>query len=154
MRQLASMTHTVRSVSSQLNTSRKGLVQTDLMPASGSFFREIADTHAAAICETLAHITKTDLRQQGWVLVIAPHFPLSKQFLEQQGIDCKRLLLINQKQVHHYDNLMRDALTCSTCSAVVSFLPSDSDVLDDYQYLANKYRTLLINHGATVQISH
>jgi cell division inhibitor SulA len=110
------------------------------------YFQQKEEHGVAAVCQTLQHLNQQSL--QGWVLVIAPPFGLSKQLLEQCQVDCQRVLLINARQVHHYDNLMRDALTCSTCSAVVSFLPDDNEALDDYQYLANKYQTLLINHNS------
>ncbi len=112
------------------------------------YYQETGRDSIASICQTLATLTATGQSQQGWILVLAPQHHLSKQLLEQCHIDCQRLLLISQKQIHRYDNLMRDALTCSTCSAVLSFLPADCAALQDYQYLANKYQTLLINHDA------
>lgn len=123
-------------------------LQPQAKPLSNQYFREVNAAHIAAVCQTLAALTTAEQTQQGWILVLAPQLHLSKQVLEQCQIDCQRVLLIGQKQIHHYDNLMRDALTCSTCSAVVSFLPADCEQLDDYQYLANKYQTQLINHCA------
>lgn len=111
------------------------------------FFQQKEEHGVAAVCQTLQQLNQQSL--QGWVLVLAPQFSLTKQVLEQCQVDCQRVLLISAKQVHHYDNLMRDALTCSTCSAVVSFLPADGAALADYQYLANKYQTILINHNST-----
>lgn len=127
--------------------------QLQLKSGQSSYFREVGEAHLAAVCQTLATLTST-VQQQGWILVLAPQLQLNKQVLEQCQIDCQRLLLINQKQVHRYDNLMRDALTCSTCSAVISFLPADCEQLADYQYLANKYQTQLINHCTAVAITH
>ncbi|MDZ7870437.1 MAG: SulA-like leucine-rich domain-containing protein [Rheinheimera sp.] len=129
-----------------LTTSVSRLPQSALNRQQAGYFREITDDNIASICQTLAALTTSDHAQQGWILVLAPQHHLSKQLLEQCQIDCQRLLVIGQKQVHHYDNLMRDALTCSTCSAVLSFLPTDCAELADYQYLANKYQTQLINH--------
>lgn len=142
MRQFALTSSASRSLQPQLKSPQTG------------YFREVSETHLAAVCQTLAALTGAGEQQQGWVLVLAPQLHLSKQVLEQCQIDCQRLLLISQKQVHRYDNLMRDALTCSTCSAVVSFLPADCAELADYQYLANKYQTMLINHSAATVTTH
>ncbi len=142
MRQFALTPSVVRSVQPQLK-----LQQT-------SYFREVGEAHLAAVCQTLATLTTAGGQQQGWILVLAPQLHLSKQVLELCQIDCQRLLLINHKQVHRYDNLMRDALTCSTCSAVVSYLPADCAELADYQYLANKYQTQLINHNTCEAMTH
>ncbi len=113
------------------------------------YYRDVAQDNLATVCQTLASLTQSPQPQQGWILVLAPQQQLSKQLLEQCQIDCQRLLVISQKQIHRYDNLMRDALTCSTCSAVLSFLPAHCAELQDYQYLAQKYQTLLINHRTT-----
>lgn len=129
-----------------LTTSVSRLPQSALNHQQTGYFKEIAEDNIASICQTLAALTTSGDAQQGWILVLAPQHHLSKQLLEQCQIDCQRLLVIGQKQVHRYDNLMRDALTCSTCSAVLSFLPVDCAELADYQYLANKYQTQLINH--------
>jgi cell division inhibitor SulA len=136
MRHLALSSSAVRSLQPQLKSQPT------------HYFREVSKANIAAVCQTLVSLTSTEQTQQGWILVLAPQLHLSKQLLEQCQIDCQRVLLISQKQVHRYDNLMRDALTCSTCSAVVSFLPADCEQLADYQYLANKYQTQLINHSA------
>lgn len=131
-----------------LSPSVSRLHQPQLPRLQPGYFRAIAEDNMASICQTLAALTSPEQKQQGWVLVLAPQHHLSKQLLEQCQIDCQRLLVIGQKQVHRYDNLMRDALTCSTCSAVISFLPADCAQLADYQYLANKYQTQLINHSS------
>jgi cell division inhibitor SulA len=84
-------------------------------------------------------------RQQGWLLVIAPPQPLTKSMLNQLNINSKRIMVIQQRQIAHFDNFMRDALTCSTCCAVISFLPSGHPQLPDYEYLSAKYGTALVN---------
>jgi cell division inhibitor SulA len=143
MRQFALLPSASRQQSSQLSR-----------PAP-AYFRQFAENNIANILATLASLTSSASTQQGWILVLAPQHHLSKQLLEQCQIDCQRLLVMNQKQVHRYDNVMRDALTCSTCSAVVSFLPIDCPELGDYQYLADKYQTQLINHsGLDPQTTH
>ena len=142
MRQFALTSPVARSLQPQLKSAQTG------------YYREVSEAHLAAVCQTLAALTSAGEQQQGWVLVLAPQLHLNKHVLEQCQIDCQRLLLINQKQVHRYDNLMRDALTCSTCSAVVSFLPADCAELADYQYLANKYQTQLINHSSAGTTTH
>jgi cell division inhibitor SulA len=129
-------------------------LQPQLKPQPSSYYLEVSEAHLAAVCQTLATLTSAGEQQQGWILVLAPQLHLNKQMLEQCQIDCQRVLLISQKQVHRYDNLMRDALTCTTCSAVVSFLPADCAELADYQYLANKYQTHLINHCIAGSATH
>ena len=89
--------------------------------------------------------------QQGWLFVIAPPQPLTKAMLSRMNINSKRILVIQQRQIGHFDNLMRDALTCSTCCAVISFLPTDYPQLADYQYLSAKYGTALVNLNADQQ---
>jgi cell division inhibitor SulA len=114
-----------------------------------SYFQQIADQSMAAVINTISQLTSPSDFGSGWILVIAPVHHLTKQLLEQCQINTQRILLISQKQVVRFDNLMRDALTCSTCSAVVSFLDAGSEMLGDYEYLANKYQTPLVNHFAT-----
>lgn len=105
-----------------------------------------------AVLTTLAALTQQQGLQHGWLLVIAPPWQLTKQMLEQAGIQSQRILLISQKQIGRFDNLMRDALTCSTCSAVVSFLPEEQQELADYRYLSAKYGTPLVNLPADLVV--
>jgi|GEM_PF-4494793 len=107
-----------------------------------------------AVLTTLAALTQQQGLQHGWLLVIAPPWQLTKQMLEQAGIQSQRILLIPQKQIGRFDNLMRDALTCSTCSAVVSFLPEDQHELEDYRYLSAKYGTPLVNLPTDAFVQH
>jgi len=108
--------------------------------------RSTKPTHTSATLMTLIGrlAAQTD-SQQGWLLVIAPPQPLTKSMLRQLNINSKRILVIQQRQITHFDNLMRDALTCSTCCAVISFLPQNCPELDDYHYLSAKYGTELVN---------
>ncbi|RVU41160.1 hypothetical protein EOE67_02865 [Rheinheimera riviphila] len=108
----------------------------------GSGSNPVDTTHLLQLIGTLAAQTDT---QQGWLLVIAPPQPLTKSILGQLNINSKRILVIQQRQITHFDNLMRDALTCSTCCAVVSFLAAEHPQLEDYQYLSAKYGTALVN---------
>lgn len=110
------------------------------------YFQQISDQSMASVINTIAQLTSPSDFGSGWILVVAPVHHLTKQLLEQCQINTQRILLISQKQVVRFDNLMRDALTCSTCCAVVSFLSADNETLRDYEYLANKYQTSLINH--------
>ena len=107
--------------------------------------------HAPHLLQLLATLASQTDTQQGWLLVIAPPQPLTKSMLSQLNIDSKRILVIQQRQITHFDNLMRDALTCSTCCAVVSFLPAEHPQLEDYQYLSAKYGTALVNLNADGQ---
>lgn len=110
--------------------------------------RTRGNDHLLQLIGDLAAQTDT---QQGWLLVIAPPQPLTKSMLGQLNINSKRILVIQQRQITHFDNLMRDALTCSTCCAVVSFLPTSHPQLEDYQYLSAKYGTALVNLNADGQ---
>lgn len=113
----------------------------------GSYFQNIADTGLHSVLLTLLQLQQQTQADKGWILVLGPSHVLSKQLLERYQIETQRVLLINPKQIQRYDNLMRDALTCATCQAVLSFLPEDDMGLLDYQYLANKYQTRLFNHS-------
>jgi len=117
-----------------------------------TYFQQIADQSMAAVINTISQLTSPSDFGSGWILVIAPVHQLTKQLLEQCQINTQRILLISQKQLVRLDNLMRDALTCSTCSAVVSFLGADSEMLSDYEYLANKYQTPLVNHFSATSV--
>lgn len=97
------------------------------------------------VLATLATLTQQAAFQHGWLLLIAPPWQLTKSMLEQAGIQSQRILLIPQRQISRFDNLMRDALTCATCSAVVSFLAAEQTELEDYRYLSAKYGTPLLN---------
>lgn len=105
------------------------------------------------ICHQIAHLQNENVSATGWLLVIAPPALLTKSLLAQLGISSRRILLIQQKQITHYDNLMRDALTCSTCSAVLSFLPQDHPQLFEYQYLSEKYGTDFYNLAAQPSVA-
>ena len=113
-----------------------------------SYFQQVADQSMAAVLSTISQLNSPSDYSTGWILVIAPVHQLTKQLLEQCQINTQRILLISHKQVGRLDNLLRDALTCSTCRAVVSFLDAENSCLADYEYLANKYQTPLINHHA------
>lgn len=114
------------------------------------YFSTVGDAALTSVLLTLKELSEQNAPEKGWILVIGPTISLSKQLLEQFGIDRQRVLLVSQKQINHYDNLMRDALTCSTCEAVLSFLPAEHPALPDYGYLANKYQTKLVNHCTQV----
>lgn len=101
-----------------------------------------------AVCYQLAKLQAENVSANGWLLVVAPPTLLNKSMLAQLGISPNRILLIQQKQIHHFDNLMRDALTCSTCSAVMSFLPVDHPQLAEYEYLSKKYGTDFYNQAS------
>ncbi len=117
--------------------------------SAGQFVsRATGNDHLLQLIGALAAQTDT---QQGWLLVIAPPQPLTKSMLGPLNINSKRILVIQQRQITHFDNLMRDALTCSTCCAVVSFLPTEHPQLEDYQYLSAKYGTALVNLNADGQ---
>lgn len=109
--------------------------------------------HAPHLLQLLATLASQTDTQQGWLLVIAPPQPLTKSMLGQLNINSKRILVIQQRQITRFDHLMRDALTCSTCCAVVSFLPSDHPDLEDYHYLSAKYGTVLVNVDSNKQCS-
>lgn len=107
----------------------------------------------AAICAQISHCQQTQMSSSGWLLLLAPPLALTKTLLAQLDIPCHRILLIQHKQIAHFDNLMRDALTCSTCSAVLSFLPADHPQLADYHYLSVKYGTDLYNLTTPVGVT-
>lgn len=111
------------------------------------YFQNIADTGLDTVLASLHRLQDETASDKGWILVLGPTHALTKQLLEKYQIETQRVLLINPKQITHYDNLMRDALTCTTCAAVLSFLPKEHAALSDYQYLANKYQTKLCNHS-------
>ena len=108
-------------------------------------------TDVAPLLQLIGHLAGQTDTQQGWLLVIAPPQPLTKTMLGKLNINSKRILVIQQHQITRFDHLMRDALTCSTCCAVVSFLPSDHPDLADYQYLSAKYGTVLVNVEGNTQ---
>lgn len=109
------------------------------------------DPESTALLQLIGTLAGQTDTQQGWLLVIAPPQPLTKTMLGRLNINSKRILVIQQRQITRFDHLMRDALTCSTCCAVVSFLPSTHPDLADYHYLSEKYGTVLVNVEPAVQ---
>jgi cell division inhibitor SulA len=105
------------------------------------------------VLNTLAKEARRTDSQEGWLLLIAPPFAISKQLLEQAGVASSRVLVLHPHTTPKLDMLVRDALTCSTCKAVVTFV-EDEQHLTDYQYLANKYQTRLVNHTAAMKTTH
>ncbi len=114
-------------------------------PSVGSLVSNSAAPDTAHLLQLIGVLSAQTDSQQGWLLVIAPPQPLTKSMLGPRNINSNRILVIQQRQISHFDNLMRDALTCSTCCAVISFLPSTHPQLEDYQYLSAKYGTALVN---------
>ncbi len=84
-------------------------------------------------------------QQPGWVLVVGSPVPLTKQALEKMGLAAHRILVLPAQKLANIDRTIRDALTCSTCQAVLTFVDGDEQ-LSDYDYLATKYQTRWINH--------
>jgi cell division inhibitor SulA len=113
--------------------------------SAGQFDSGSNQVDTADLLQLIGALAAQTDTQQGWLLVIAPPQPLTKSILGQLNINSNRILVIQQRQISHFDNLMRDALTCSTCCAVVSFLAAEHPQLEDYQYLSAKYGTALVN---------
>jgi cell division inhibitor SulA len=140
-----------RSYPSTTTQSLSRYNQTSVQPAAphNSTLLRNDNTNSELSVQTvlavLANLTKQAAFQHGWLLLIAPPWQLTKSMLEQAGIQSQRILLIPQRQIGRFDNLMRDALTCATCSAVVSFLAAEQTELEDYRYLSAKYGTPLLN---------
>lgn len=100
---------------------------------------------ATRICQQLAWILTEKVTNTGWILMIAPPAQISKALLSHHNIATNRILMFQQNQVAHFDNMVRDALTSSTCSAVLCFLPEGDEKLADYAYLSEKYGTCFYN---------
>lgn len=83
--------------------------------------------------------------QPGWVLVVGSPVLLTKQALEKMGLAAHRILVLPAQKLANVDRTIRDALTCSTCQAVLTFVDNEEQ-LSDYDYLATKYQTRWINH--------
>lgn len=91
--------------------------------------------------------------QPGWVLVVGSPVPLTKQALEKMGLAAHRILVLPAQKLANVDRTIRDALTCSTCQAVLTFVDEEAQ-LSDYEYLATKYQTRWVNHTEQRQLAH
>lgn len=111
------------------------------------FFQHRSGASLQTTLTSIANELRDTSRSQGWVLVIGAPHSLTKHQLEIAGIRTQRVIVIARHQVSDLDTLLRDALTCSTCQAVITFFPEDDATLADYAYLARKYQTKLLNHG-------
>jgi cell division inhibitor SulA len=138
-------THPVTAQASTSEFLQHAIAKAGSCQNANSRWPSVKQRQLKLICHQIARLQDENASATGWLLVIAPPALLTKSLLVQLGISSRRILMIQQKQINHYDNLMRDALTCSTCSAVLSFLPIDHPHLYDYQYLSQKYGTDFYN---------
>lgn len=140
-----------QTLSSSFNTTRQ-LRQHNAVNTF-NYFMQRAGQQWQDVLSTLSKEARRTDAQEGWLLLIAPPFGVSKQLLEQAGIAASRVLVLPAHSTPKLDMLVRDALTCSTCKAVVTFV-EDTAQLADYEYLANKYQTRLVNHVAGTSTQH
>lgn len=102
-------------------------------------------THLTTVLTSLRLEVARTQEQPGWVLVLGSPVVLTKQLLEHVGLASHRILVLPAQKLTDMDKTVRDALTCNTCQAVLTFI-DDAAQLAEYQYLATKYQTRLVNH--------
>lgn len=68
------------------------------------------------------------LKQQRWILLIAPTQIPSCKELRAMGIDSKKILMLNKKQIKDDKNILELALQSGSYSAVLSWLPTQQSL--------------------------
>lgn len=100
----------------------------------------------------LLFIIRQHQQQSGWVLLVAPNQLPDKSTFSGFDVDMSKVLVIQQKQISNIHSVLSDALSSSTCSAVVVWQDQFSQSsLEHYQQLAEHYHTSLYQFSAQSQ---
>jgi len=90
----------------------------------------------------LLFIIQQHQQQSGWVLLLAPNQLPDKSTFTGFDVDMSKVLVIQQKQISNIHTVLSDALSSSTCSAVVVWQDQFSESsLQHYQQLAEQHQT-------------
>lgn len=107
-----------------------------------AFYQRLQVTAGQLALPELLLIIQQHQQQSGWVLLLAPTQLPDKSTFSGFDLDMSKVLMIQQKQISNIDTVLCDALSSSTCSAVVVWQDQFSESsLQHYQQLAEQYQT-------------
>jgi cell division inhibitor SulA len=118
--------------------------QTQLQHKTGqsAFYHKLQVTAGQLALPELLFIIQQHQQQSGWVLLLAPNQLPDKSTFSGFDLDMSKVLVIQQKQISNIDTVLCDALSSTTCSAVVVWQDQFSESsLQHYQQLAQQHQT-------------
>ena len=107
-----------------------------------AFYQKLQVTAGQLALPELLFIIQQHQQQSGWVLLLAPNQLPEKSTFTGFDVDMSKVLVIQQKQISNIHTVLSDALSSSTCSAVVVWQDQFSESsLQHYQQLAEQHQT-------------
>ncbi len=107
-----------------------------------AFYQKLQVTAGQLALPELLFIIQQHQQQSGWVLLLAPNQLPEKSTFSGFDLDMSKVLMIQQKQISNIHTVLCDALSSSTCSAVVVWQDQFSESsLQHYQQLAEHHQT-------------
>ena len=107
-----------------------------------AFYQKLQVTAGQLALPELLFIIQQHQQQSGWVLLLAPNQLPDKSTFSGFDLDMSKVLVIQQKQISNIHTVLSDALSSSTCSAVVVWQDQFSESsLQHYQQLAEQHQT-------------
>ena len=107
-----------------------------------AFYQKLQVTAGQLALPELLFIIQQHQQQSGWVLLLAPNQLPDKSTFSGFDLDMSKVLVIQQKQISNIHTVLCDALSSSTCSAVVVWQDQFSESsLQQYQQLAEQHQT-------------
>lgn len=117
-------------------------IQTQHKSGQTAFYQKLQVTAGQLALPELLFIIQQHQQQSGWVLLLAPNQLPDKSTFHGFDLDMSKVLVIQQKQISNIDTVLGDALSSSTCSAVVVWQDQFSESsLRHYQQLAEQHQT-------------
>lgn len=110
--------------------------------AHSAFYQKLQVSAGQLALPELLFIIQQHQQQSGWVLLLAPSQLPDKSTFSGFDVDMSKVLVIQQKQISNIHSVLSDALSSSTCSAVVVWQDQFSESsLQHYQQLAEQHQT-------------
>jgi cell division inhibitor SulA len=107
-----------------------------------AFYQKLQVTAGQLALPELLFIIQQHQQHSGWVLLLAPNQLPDKSTFSGFDLDMSKVLVIQQKQISNIHTVLSDALSSSTCSAVVVWQDQFSESsLQHYQQLAEQHQT-------------
>lgn len=122
-----------------------------------AFYQKLQVTAGQLALPELLFIIQQHQQQSGWVLLLAPNQLPDKSTFSGFDLDMSKVLVIQQKQISNIHTVLSDALSSSTCSAVVVWQDQFSESsLQHYQQLAEQHQTCFyqLRSDASQQQTH
>jgi cell division inhibitor SulA len=122
-----------------------------------AFYQKLQVTAGQLALPELLFIIQQHQQQSGWVLLLAPNQLPDKSTFSGFDLDMSKVLVIQQKQISNIHTVLSDALSSSTCCAVVVWQDQFSESsLQHYQQLAEQHQTCFyqLSSDASQQQTH